>query len=141
VKIRKTFVVPLAVALSLAGCSAQSATGTVRVTIDAPFYSESAATSLVPQTVDTECDGGTDEFTLVSHETLEIQDNKGEFVQSKVIGRGKIAGLADGTQACHWDVTVTGVPPETRYRAKIGKWESDPVSGTTGTADIAMTLK
>jgi hypothetical protein len=136
VKIRTTLVAPLVVILSLAGCSAQSATGTLRVAIDAPFYAASAATPLVPQTVATECDGGTDEFTLVSHETLEIQDGEGGFIQSTVIGRGTIMNLPDGTQACHWDVAVTGVPDEDRYRAKIGKWESDYVSGRT----IAMTL-
>lgn len=92
------------------------------------------------QTVGTECDGGTDEFTLVSHETLEIQDGKGEFVHSTVIGRGKIVTLADGSQACHWEVAVTDVPDEPQYRAKIGKWESDVVTAATAQDGIAMTL-
>ncbi|CAN5281945.1 hypothetical protein BH09ACT1_BH09ACT1_09540 [soil metagenome] len=135
-KIRNAIPVSLVIILSLAGCSAPSATGTIKVAIDAPYTAASTATPLVPQAVDTECDGGTDEFTLVSHETLEIQDEQGEFVKSTVIGRGKIVNLPDGTQSCHWDVEVTGVPGENQYRAKIGKWESDYVSGTT----IAMTL-
>jgi hypothetical protein len=138
--IRTAFAIPLVVVLSLAGCSAKAATDTIRVTIDAPFVSTSESTPVVPQTVAAECDGGTDEFTLVSHETLEIQDGKGEFVHSTVIGRGKIVNLADGSQACHWEVDVTGVPDKAEYRAKIGKWESDVVSAATAQSGIAMTL-